>query len=149
MDQKSIEVAQQFVAAINRQDVDALEALMTPEHSFTDSLGNVARGREGMRQAWTLYFQMVPDYTLEIHETFAQDSAVVMLGTAQGTYSHAFETVQSTGSPTPDGTSKWAKRWQTPAAVRALVNDGKVAEWRVYADNEPLRKLMRGEAGKS
>lgn len=148
MEEKSIDIANEFVAAINRQDVDGLVALMTPEHRFTDSLGNMARGREGMRQAWTLYFQMVPDYTLEIHETYAQDSAVVMLGTAQGTYSHAFETVQATAQPTPDGTSKWAKRWQTPAAVRALVEDGKVAEWRVYADNEPLRKLMRGDSAK-
>lgn len=144
MAEKAIETAKEFVAAINRQDVEGLVALMTEEHCFTDSLGNAARGRESMRQAWTLYFQMVPDYTLEIDETFAQDAAVVMLGTARGTYSHAFETVQQTGMPTPDGTSKYALRWQTPAAVRALVEDGKVAEWRVYADNEPLRKLMRG-----
>jgi ketosteroid isomerase-like protein len=145
MEEKTIAVAREFVAAINRQDADGLVALMTPEHCFTDSLGNVARGRESMRRGWTLYFQMVPDYTLEIGETFVQDSAVVMLGTAQGIYSHAFEAVQATGQPTPDGTSKWAKRWETPAAVRALIEDGLVAEWRVYADNEPLRKLMRGE----
>jgi len=144
MDKKAIDVAREFVAAINRQDVEGLAALMTPEHCFTDSLGNVARGREGMRDAWALYFQMVPDYTLSIDETFVQDSAVVMLGTARGTYSHAFETVQETGQPTPDGSSKWSRRWETPAAVRALIEDGKVAEWRVYADNEPLRKLMRG-----
>lgn len=148
MGEKTVEAANAFVAAINRQDVDGLVALMTPEHRFTDSLGNVARGRESMRQAWTLYFQMVPDYSLSIDETYAQDSAVVMLGTASGTYSHAFETVQQTGMPTPDGSSKWAKQWQTPAAVRALIEDGKVAEWRVYADNEPLRKLMRGEAAR-
>jgi ketosteroid isomerase-like protein len=146
MSETATDVAQEFVAAINRQDVEGLVALMTPEHCFTDSLGNVARGRESMRQAWTLYFQMVPDYSLAIDETYAQGAAVVMLGTAQGTYSHAFETVQQTGMPTPDGTSKQAQRWQTPAAVRALIEDGKVAEWRVYADNEPLRKLMRNAA---
>jgi ketosteroid isomerase-like protein len=144
MDETAIDVAQAFVAAINRQDVEELVALMTPEHCFTDSLGNMARGRESMRQGWTLYFQMVPDYSLAIDETYTQGAAVVMLGTARGTYSHAFETVQQTGMPTPDGTSKQAQRWQTPAAVRARIEDGKVAEWRVYADNEPLRKLMRG-----
>ncbi len=48
--------------------------------------------------------------------------------------------------PLPDGTSKAANRWQTPAAVRARVQDGKVAERRIYADNEPVRKLMRGES---
>ena len=29
-------------------------------------------------------------------------------------------------------------------AIRALVDGGRVAEWRVYADNEPLRQKMRG-----
>jgi ketosteroid isomerase-like protein len=145
MKRQAVDVAMEFVQAINRQDVEGMIALMTAEHHFTDSLGNSARGSESMRHAWSLYFQMVPDYSLSIEETYAQDSAVVMLGTARGTYSHAFETVFATGMPTPDGTSKYAKRWQTPAAVRARIEDGKVAEWRVYADNEPLRKLMRGE----
>ncbi|HKF50105.1 MAG TPA: nuclear transport factor 2 family protein [Terracidiphilus sp.] len=138
-----VDVAMDFVRAINRQDVDALTALMTPDHRFTDSLGNAATGREGMRNAWTLYFQMVPDYSLKIDETYVQDSAVILIGSAGGTYSHAFEQIQSTGMPIPDGTSRHQRRWQTPAALRALIHEGKVAEWRVYADNEPLRKLMR------
>ncbi|MGA9583930.1 MAG: hypothetical protein WBQ95_01315 [Terracidiphilus sp.] len=33
-------------------------------------------------------------------------------------------------------------RWKTPIAIRALIEDGLVAEWRVYADNEPIRKVM-------
>lgn len=143
MSDSPADVAQEFVEAINRQDVDHLVDLMTPQHRFIDSLGNTASGRESMRHAWTLYFQMVPDYSLSIDETYVQESVVVMLGTAGGTYSHAFEQIQSTGMPIPDGTSRYQKRWKTPAALRARVEDGKVAEWRVYADNEPLRKLMR------
>jgi hypothetical protein len=53
-----------------------------------------------------------------------------MLGVAEGTY-------------TPDGKLKPENRWKTPAVFRALVEDGKVAEWRVYADNEPIRERMR------
>jgi limonene-1,2-epoxide hydrolase len=63
----------------------------------------------------------------------AQDdklSVVVMLGKARGTYS-------------TDGTLKAENRWETPAAWRAVVEGGLVAEWRVYADNEPMRELMR------
>jgi limonene-1,2-epoxide hydrolase len=147
--QGTVEVARRFVEAINRQDVNALVELMTPAHQFTDSLGNTVRGRESMREGWKLYFQMVPDYQLRIEETFVNDSAVVMLGIAGGTYSHGFESVRATGMPMvqPDGTSKVLNRWQTPAAVRARIEDGKVAEWRIFADNEPIRKLMRGEEG--
>jgi hypothetical protein len=145
----TVQVAREFVAAINRQDVDALAELMTDDHQFTDSLGNTARGRESMREGWKLYFQMVPDYQLQVEETYVNDSGVVMLGVAGGTYSHAFESVRATGMPTllPDGTSKVMNKWQTPAAVRAVIHDGLVAQWQIFADNEPIRKLMRGEEG--
>jgi uncharacterized protein (TIGR02246 family) len=147
--QAAVAVTRRFVEAINRQDVQALAELMTPDHRFTDSLGNTVRGRESMREGWKLYFQIVPDYRLDIEETYVNDSAVVMLGVAGGTYSHGFESVRATGMPIvlPDGTSKVLNKWQTPAAVRARIEDGLVAEWRVYADNEPIRKLMRGEEG--
>ncbi|MGA2251952.1 nuclear transport factor 2 family protein [Terracidiphilus sp.] len=124
-----IAVATEFVRAIGRQDVDALAELMTVDHRFIDSLGNMAEGREKMRAGWTDYFRMVPDYALAIEETYTEGPVVLLLGMAQGTYSS-------------DGTLKTENRWHTPVAIRAFVKDGKLIEWRVYADNEPIRKLM-------
>jgi uncharacterized protein (TIGR02246 family) len=118
-----------FVKAINGQDVDALAELMTPQHRFIDSLGGVTEGRDTMRAGWVEYFRMVPDYTIEIKETFCDGPVVVMLGVVGGTYA-------------ADGQLSAENRWQTPAALRALVEEGKVAEWRVYADNEPIRQLI-------
>lgn len=126
-------VAIAFVRAINRQDADELAALMTPGHRFVDSLGNVVEGRENMRKGWTAYFQMVPDYTVAIEETYASGPVVILLGIAQGTYAKDCKLVE-------------ANAWLTPIAVRAQVEDGLVAEWRVYADNEPIRKLMAKSA---
>lgn len=127
-------VAQAFVRAINRQDVDRLVELMSPAHRFIDALANITEGADKMRSAWAAYFRMVPDYTLAIEEYYGGDSpdddpVVIMLGMASGTY-------------TRDGKLRAENRWQTPIAIRALVEDGLVAEWRVYADNEPMRKLM-------
>jgi uncharacterized protein (TIGR02246 family) len=123
-------VAQAFVRAINRQDVDGLVALMAPEHRFVDSLGNPVVGREKMRAGWAGYFKMVPDYSIAVEEKFCDGPVVVMLGVAEGTYS-------------TDGTMNAENRWKTPAVIRAQVEDGLVAQWRVYADNEPLRERMR------
>jgi uncharacterized protein (TIGR02246 family) len=122
--------AQAFVRSINRHDVDALAELMTPEHTFVDSLGNTVRGRTTMQTGWAAYFMMVPDYTIAVDETYTDGPVVVMLGVAEGTYA-------------PDGKLNPENRWKTPAVFRALVDDGKVAEWRVYADNEPIRQHMR------
>jgi uncharacterized protein (TIGR02246 family) len=122
-------VAQSFVRAINRQDADALAALMAEEHRFIDSLGAVVTGREAMRAGWRGYFSLVPDYTIAIEETLSAGPVVLMLGVAQGTYAAG-------------GQMRAENRWSTPAAFRAFIEDGKVAEWRVYADNEPIRRLM-------
>ena len=116
--------------AINRQDVDALAELMTPEFRFVDSLGNLVEGRDKMRAGWAAYFKMLPDYQLAIEESYGDGPVVVLVGEAQGAYA-------------PSGVLKPENRWKTPAAVRAQVADGKIAEWRVYADNEPMRRLMR------
>jgi len=129
MTEMSISVAQQFVRAINRQDVNAIAALMTNEHRFIDSLGNVVTGAASMRAGWAGYFRMVPDYSIAVEETYAEGPVTILLGNAQGTY--------STG-----GALKPENHWSTPVAIRAFVEEGKMAEWRVYADNEPIRKLM-------
>lgn len=131
-------VAQAFLRAINRQDPDRLSELMSPTHRFIDSLGSVTEGREKMREAWTAYFRMVPDYAIAIEEYYPADAltgndpVVIMMGVASGTY-------------TRDGHLDAKNRWDTPIAIRALIEDGLVSEWRVYADNEPMRRLMAGK----
>lgn len=122
-------VAQAFIRAINRQDVERLGELMSPAHRFIDSHGKVVEGRDKMRESWTAYFRMVPDYAVAIEEFYPSDPVVVMLGLASGTYSR-------------NGRLHPENRWQTPVAIRALIEDGLVAEWRVYADDEPIRKVI-------
>jgi limonene-1,2-epoxide hydrolase len=138
-------VARAFANAINRQDVEGLTDLMTPGHRFVDSLGGVTEGREKMRAAWIGYFRMVPDYSIVVEETYGDGPVVVMLGKAGGTYCHPSDEDLSPGTPRKpfDGQLKAENRWETPAAWRAVVEGGLVAEWRVYADNEPMRERMR------
>jgi ketosteroid isomerase-like protein len=122
-DKSAEQVAHGFVDAINRQSVDAVAELMTEDHVFIDSLGARVEGRERMKAGWAGYFKMVPGYAIAIEETYSAGSVVVMLGAARGTYA--------------------GESWQTPSAWRAVIRDSQVAEWRVYADNEPIRALMR------
>lgn len=126
-------VTNAFVRALNRQDVDGMLALMSPNHRLVDSMGTVVEGLERMRAGWLGYFKMVPDYTLAIEERYANGPVVILMGMAQGTYTR-------TGELTPEN------RWQTPIALRAFVQDGLIVEWKVYADNEPIRRLLAKSA---
>ena len=122
-------IAHAFVNAINRRSAEEIASLITEEHVFIDSLGTRVTGRQQMKKGWQSYFGIVPDYTITIDETFADGSIVVMLGAAQGTY--------SCGGPLQP-----ENRWETPAAWRAVVCGSLIAEWRVYADNEPIRRII-------
>jgi hypothetical protein len=127
------EVAQQFVIAINAHDVEKLAALMTSDHRFIDSLGAAVEGRDAMREGWRFYFAMVPDYHLEIRRCFNAEAAkdeTMLLGVASGSY-------------WSDGLKRPNSGWSTPVALRAVARDGHIAEWQVYADNEPIRQQMR------
>jgi len=122
-------VARAFVNAINHHSVEAIAGLMTDDHAFTDSLGTRVGGKQRMKAGWEGYFRMVPDYTIVIDETFVDGAVVVLFGTAQGTYS-------------TDGVLRPEDKWSTPATWRGLIRGSFVAEWRIYADNEPIRQIM-------
>jgi ketosteroid isomerase-like protein len=123
-----LEVAMDFIKRINAGNVNALCDLMTEGHIFQDALGKRYIGRETMRQGWTLYFKMVGDYQVHAEEFFQTDDRLAIFGSASGRYA---------GGGTASNSF-----WEVPAAWRAVVKDGLIAEWRVYADNQPLRKLM-------
>ena len=124
-----IEIATAFIACINAADVPGLCELMTEDHVFQDALGKRFVGRETLRQGWTQYFSLVRNYKVYAQDYFLRDMHVAILGTASGTY-------QPGGGKDTDGF------WEVPAAWSILVRGTLVAEWRVYADNQPLRKLM-------
>ena len=124
----AVETFGQFAAAIGRQDVEALTALMTGDHVFIDSLGNRAQGAAAMNTGWRAYFAMCPDYRIGIDFVLSDGGVVLAAGEAGGTI---------------DGTA-----WRTPAAWKAVIRDGRVAEWRVFADNKPVYDILargRGE----
>jgi uncharacterized protein (TIGR02246 family) len=131
----AIEAVLKFEQAINARDPEAICSLMTADAEFIDSLGNRIRGTEKLRSAWTGYFKMVPDYSISHSEIFADGNTVAIFGSAQGTFSRD-------GRPSQNKDDFWT----TPAAWRAEVRDGKVAVWQVFADNEPIRAIMRKHA---
>ena len=124
------EVVLQFERLINAGKAEDICSLMTADGEFIDSLDNRIQGTEKLRAAWTGYFKMVPDYSISHSEIFAQGDTVAVFGSAQGTFAK-------------DGHLRKENFWKTSAAWRAVIKNGKIAIWQVYADNEPIRAVMR------
>ncbi len=125
------EVVKRFTDRINKHDVKGLVELMSPDHVFIDSLGN-RFGRPEIEEGWTEYFRMVPDYSIRIDRIVSDPGdGFVLLGVASGTF------------VPKHGRMDKENYWETPAAWSVQVRSGRVSEWRVYSDNEPIREKMR------
>jgi ketosteroid isomerase-like protein len=111
-----------FVRAINEHNVDKICLLMADDHKFIDSHGNEAVGKEQMRAGWVGYFQLFPDYNIEITELFLDGDTVAAFGYAGGTFEGLTDRKES--------------YWHLPAAWKAITKDGKIQLWQVYADSK-------------
>ena len=119
---KPAEVVGRFLAAINLHDVEILTRLMADDFLFVDSLGNRVNGAATMTRGWEAYFSMCPDYWVRADDVMASGDALLLSGEAGGTI---------------DGVA-----WQIPSAWKAVVNDGQIREWRVFADNTPVYEIL-------
>jgi ketosteroid isomerase-like protein len=128
--------ATMFAKLINAHDVEGLTGLMTADHVFVDSLGE-RFPRTSIEKGWRQYFEMVPDYWIRIDRMISEGDTTVLIGYAGGTYVASGARRRS------------ENRWETPAVWVARTVRGKVAEWRIYADNEPIRARMRKAPRKS
>ncbi len=129
---KSVDIVLAFVEKINAHDVAGLCELMSEDHVFVDSLGATPRGRETMRKGWEVYFAGFPDYRISVTEVMHDGNMIGLFGKARGTYC-------------VDGKLLEENRWEIPAAWRAVVRDGLLAEWQVYADNSPVLRIMESK----
>jgi ketosteroid isomerase-like protein len=128
-----IEMVLEFMDRINQRNPDKLAELMTEDHVFIDSLGQTMRGRATMRKGWQGYYAFCPDYWVSHEDIFVNGNIVAVFGAAGGTIS-------------VNGKLPAVNKWQIPAAWRAVVENGLVKEWRVFADNKPVYDIMAKSA---
>jgi GNAT superfamily N-acetyltransferase/ketosteroid isomerase-like protein len=115
-----VSLVMRFNDCINDQDADGLHALMTEDHKFIDSSGDVDCGREEMTQGWRDFFKSFPDYRNLFSCVEARDDFVVILGRSVCKY----------------------EPLHGPAIWTAKVRDGLMSEWRVYHDTDETRRKL-------
>ena len=114
-------VVEAFIAAINRRNPSEISDLMTVDHTFVDSVGNMVSGREKMSAGWEQYFRLFPDFKIQIESILEDKGHVAVFGSTSGTYNGKRGLVPE-------------NRIEMPAAWKAVVDGGKVKLWQVYAD---------------
>lgn len=110
-----------FISAINSRNPSEMANLMTEDHTFIDSGGTTVSGRGRMVAGWKEYFQMFPDYEIQVEDILTDGALVAAFGSASGTYNGKRGLVPE-------------NRIEIPASWKAIVENGKIKLWRVYAD---------------
>ena len=126
----NLKIVLDFIESINSANIDRLYNLMSNDHEFIDSRGNSMVGNHNMKKAWAGYFNLFSDYKIEVTDTLQNDSIIVLLGYASGTY--------KTTSKNGDNNN----HWKVPASWKAIVVDNKIKLWQVYADNSVVIEIM-------
>jgi ketosteroid isomerase-like protein len=121
-----------FIRSINARDARGLGELMSDDHRFIDALGNEVVGKEKMVPGWRGYFEWFPDYWIEVNEVLAGEASAgeqtfAMFGFAGGSFK---------------GNSDAS--WRIPAAWKAIVKDGRISLWQVFADTKAQLESMQG-----
>ena len=118
-----------FIDRINAHDVDGLGELMSDDHTFIDAHGNEVVGKEKMIAGWHGYFEWFPDYKIEIIDVFESDDTFALFGFAGGSFKR-----------------NETESWHLPAAWKAIVKDGRIAVWQVFADRKIPFEIIQGNS---
>ena len=111
----------EFNHYINTRDIEGLASLMTEDHTFIDSSDEIFAGKDHMVPGWREFFELYPDYRNHFAILESRENQVFVFGHSTCSY----------------------KPLDGPAIWTAIIEDGLVAEWRVYLDNEENRKKLK------
>ena len=123
-----IESVLSFIEAINTHNLEQLTDLMTDDHIFVDTLGRRMSGLEEIREEWRKFMDVFPDYKVTVADILQKENVIGIIGRASGTYTLK-------GKQVSNG------HWEIPAAWKAIVKDGRIAQWQIIADFEPVRQI--------
>jgi ketosteroid isomerase-like protein len=123
------EIVSNFIKAINDHDVEQIYDLMSDDHTFIDGYDDKYSGRKEMKEGWTNYFKLFPDYNIEIIDYTVNETMIGLFGYAGGTYKNI------------KGKSK-SDYWRTTAAWKAIVENGKIKYWQVFCDYSKLLAII-------
>jgi PAS domain-containing protein len=91
---------------------------------WLDFLGKSLDDVRGWRWTESLHPEDVATNRIELESSVSDGPLVLACGFASATHAAS------------------QKTWRIPAAWRAKVTDGRMAEWQVYADNKPVYELL-------
>jgi hypothetical protein len=81
-----------------------------------------------MKEGWQNYYQMFPDYSIQITDIVEDNSIIGLFGYASGSYMII---------------KNETNFWKTTAAWKAIVENKKIMHWQVYCNYTLLMEIIK------
>jgi ketosteroid isomerase-like protein len=118
-----------FVKAINDHDINEIVNLMSEDHIFIDAANHKTVGKKGMKEGWERYYELFPDYKIEISDITENESVIGLFGNVNATYKNLTNKLNS-------------NFWRITASWKAIAENNKIKHWQVYCDYSDLFKII-------
>ena len=122
-------IVRRLVEAFNKHNVALLDELIAPD--YFDHRHQL-RGLENYKQFLTTFFRGFPDYHETIEDMIAEGDRVWIREKVTGTHTGDYFGIAPTGT-----------KIEVTSAVILRIVDGKVAEWREFADFPSLLNVYK------
>ena len=122
-------IVTRFVKAINDHDVNEIVNLMLEDYIFIDATNHKTVGKKGMKEGWKGYYELFPDYKIEISDITEKESVIGLFGYVNATYKNLTNKLNS-------------NFWKIPSSWKAIVENNKIKHWQVYCDYSDLFKII-------
>jgi len=131
---KTDELIFSFVEAVNNQNITKIVMALSENTLFCNSQGKEIVGKENVIRAWMNYFELFPDYYIEVDHIIENEHTIGILGYSGGTYKKSVNDLD---------------KWRLPSAWKVKLNKREIAQWQVYTDNMiPFEIIKRNMNGK-
>ncbi len=119
-----------FIELLNRHQADSLSFILHQDAEFIDTQNRYLKGNERIAKGWKKYWEIFPDYHLEVENIWVESGKIALFAKAKATYKNK----QSESNE---------NQWEIPMAIQLQLSDNKIIAWRMYGDTKIIYEIIR------
>lgn len=104
--------------------------MLTEGTYFQDSQNRILQGKDRVSQGWEKYWELFPDYHIEIEHVFAEKDKFAVFAITTATYKNRQTEVNE-------------NQWKVPIAWQVQIQQGKITSWKMYGDTKIIYEIIR------
>lgn len=122
--------ATHFIEMLNQHQADSLSVMLHQDAEFIDTQNRHLTGNQRIAQGWKKYWEIFPDYHLEVENIWIESDSIAIFAMAKATYKNKKSESNE-------------NQWEIPMALQLHLINGKIKYWKMYGDTKIIYEIIR------